>query len=156
MAEDKYREGAIRFREDYFRENRDLFKQLENGQSPDTILISCSDSRVVPHLKTGAFPGEIFVLRNIGNFIPPYREDGVDESGVGAFLEYGIDVLGARHIIVMGHTHCGAVTGILKESKKVENSLFIKNWLRTGSDLEGIVRKKYGTLDEGIVQEEAC
>lgn len=144
MASKKYIESLKSFREDFFRENRNLFKQLEEGQSPDTMMITCSDSRIVPHLKTGAYPGDMFLFRNMGNFVPPYQEGKDDTTGVAAFLEYGTQMLGAKHIIVMGHTNCGAIKGIFKKSEAVEKSSFIKSWLRNGESVKRIVIENIG------------
>lgn len=148
MVRKDYIDSMKRFREDFFKENRDLFKQLEDGQSPDTMIITCSDSRIVPHIKTGAIPGDIFLFRNMGNFVPPFRKGEDDPTGVGAFLEYGSVVLGVTHLIVMGHTNCGAVKGIFKKSEAVEKSAFIKGWLRNGEALKRIVIDTFGQEDE--------
>lgn len=141
MVRKRYLDNLKRYGEDFFKENRDLFSKLEEGQSPDAMMITCSDSRIVPHLKTGAYPGDLFLFRNMGNFVPPYRAGSEDPTGVAAFLEYGTQVLQARHIIVMGHTNCGAIKGILQESEAVDRSLFIKGWLRNGEALKRIVRE---------------
>jgi carbonic anhydrase len=127
MVRKHYIDSIKRFREDFFKENRNLFKQLEDGQSPDTMIITCSDSRIVPHIKMGAFPGDIFLFRNMGNFVPPFRKGEDDPTGVGAFLEYGSQV---------------------KKSEAVEKSAFIKGWLRNGEALKRIVIDTFGQEDE--------
>lgn len=153
MVKERYIEGLKSFGEDFFRKNRDLFKQLEEGQNPDTMMITCSDSRIVPHMKTGTYPGDMFLFRNMGNFVPPYREGEDDPTGVAAFLEYGTQMLSAKHIIVMGHTNCGAIKGIFKKSEEVEKSSFVKNWLRNGETIKRIVIENFGEDDgDGTVE----
>jgi carbonic anhydrase len=95
---------------DHFEERRDLFDRLATeGQSPDVLFISCSDSRVVPELLTGAEPGDLFVIRSVGNLVPPY---GVGEMGVGTGLEYALRHVGVRHLILCGHTDCGGIKAL--------------------------------------------
>jgi carbonic anhydrase len=101
--------GIGRFH-DHFEEQRDLFERLATeGQSPEVLFIACSDSRVAPELLTGAEPGDLFVIRNIGNLIPPY---GVGEVGVGAGLEYALRHVGVRSVILCGHTDCGSIKAL--------------------------------------------
>ncbi len=94
----------------HFQENRDLFERLATeGQSPEMLFITCSDSRVIPELITGAEPGDCYVIRNMTNVVPPY---GTGEMGIGAGLEYAILHLGVRHIVVCGHTDCGGINAL--------------------------------------------
>lgn len=148
MGIEKYIDNIDLFTERFTSLEKELFQELTAGQRPETMLITCSDSRIAPQVKTGAKPGDIFVFRNMGNFIPPYREGGEDPTGVAAFLEYGVNVLGARHIIVLGHTNCGAIEGIFASSPKVKESQFIKGWLRNGDAVRRIVIEKSDMDDE--------
>jgi carbonic anhydrase len=101
--------GIGRFH-DRFEEKRDLFERLATeGQSPEVLFIACSDSRMVPELLTGAEPGDLYVIRNMGNLIPPY---GVGEIGVGAGLEYALRHVGVRRVILCGHTDCGGIKAL--------------------------------------------
>jgi carbonic anhydrase len=101
--------GIGRFH-DHFEEQRDLFERLAvEGQSPEVLFIACSDSRVVPELLTDADPGDLYVIRNMGNLIPPY---GVGEVGVGAGLEYALRRVGVRSVILCGHTDCGCIKAL--------------------------------------------
>ncbi|MFI9205104.1 carbonic anhydrase [Streptomyces sp. NPDC053048] len=93
-------------------ENAESFRAFEAGQSPETLFITCSDSRVVPSLITGARPGELFELRTAGNIVPEYRSD--HPAGETATIEYAVRVLGVRDIIVCGHSHCGAVSAVVR------------------------------------------
>ncbi|MFH8572931.1 carbonic anhydrase [Streptomyces sp. NPDC017993] len=92
-------------------ERAEEFRALEAGQSPEALFITCSDSRVVPSLITGARPGELFELRTAGNIVPEYSSDR--PSGETATIEYAVRVLGVRDIIVCGHSHCGAVNALV-------------------------------------------
>ncbi|MFD6880255.1 MULTISPECIES: carbonic anhydrase [unclassified Streptomyces] len=88
----------------------DTYRRLADGQDPQALVISCSDSRVVPSLITGACPGEIFELRNAGNIVPPRW--AADASGEVATIEYALNVLGIRDIVICGHSHCGAMDAL--------------------------------------------
>ncbi|MEV0775035.1 carbonic anhydrase [Streptomyces sp. NPDC050433] len=92
-------------------ERRHEFRVLAAGQRPDALFITCSDSRVVPTLITGARPGELFELRTAGNIVPPYDSDR--PSGETATIQYAVRVLGVRDIVVCGHSHCGAVGAVV-------------------------------------------
>ncbi|GHH82258.1 carbonic anhydrase [Streptomyces sulfonofaciens] len=95
----------------HVRERAEEFRALEAGQRPDALFITCSDSRVVPCLITGARPGELFELRTAGNIVPEYRSD--HPTGETATIEYAVRVLGVRDVIVCGHSHCGAVSALV-------------------------------------------
>src|SRR5262245_34473032 len=98
--------GVRRFHDHVFPEKRDLFARLAESQKPHALFIACSDSRVHPNLITQTEPGELFILRNPGNIIPPYQAGGGSEA---ATIEYAIDVLKINNIIVCGHSNCGAI-----------------------------------------------
>jgi carbonic anhydrase len=91
---------------------RDDFARLAHGQTPSMLFISCSDSRVIPAAITGAEPGQLFELRTAGAIVPPYSTDAA--CGVAATIEFALTELGIRHVVVCGHTHCGAVKGLLE------------------------------------------
>ncbi|MEV0193409.1 carbonic anhydrase [Kitasatospora purpeofusca] len=100
---------------------------LAAGQSPQALFITCSDSRVVPALITNAEPGDLFELRTAGNIVPVYRAD--DASGETATVEYAVEVLGVRDIVVCGHSHCGAVGAVVRgEDLSVVPA--VRSWLR--------------------------
>ncbi|MER5974800.1 carbonic anhydrase [Streptomyces sp. NPDC002055] len=88
------------------------FTHLAHGQSPQALFLTCSDSRVIPSLITGAGPGDLFELRTAGGIVPPY--DPARRSGEAATIEYAVEVLGVEHIVVCGHSHCGAVGALLR------------------------------------------
>ncbi|HET6860628.1 MAG TPA: carbonic anhydrase [Streptomyces sp.] len=89
------------------------FSRLADGQSPQVLFITCSDSRVVPSLITGAAPGDLFELRTAGNIVPDYSN--AQPAGETATLEYAVRVLGVRHVVVCGHSHCGAVGALVRD-----------------------------------------
>jgi carbonic anhydrase len=107
---DKLVEGVKKFTQDVYPEYADLFRQLAKGQSPKTLFITCADSRLDPHLLTQSKPGEIFVCRSIGNLLPPH---GSDDRGTAALIEFSVKVLGVEHLVVCGHSSCGAVKSLL-------------------------------------------
>ena len=105
----EFQAGIGRFQE-YYHENQALFDRLATrGQSPQVLFIGCSDSRVPPELLTGSGPGELFVLRNVGNIVPPF---GTGEMGTGAVIEYAVQRLQVRQVVVCGHTGCGAIRAL--------------------------------------------
>ncbi|NEY36022.1 carbonic anhydrase [Streptomyces sp. PRKS01-65] len=95
-----------------FGQRPEEFAPLAEGQWPEVLFITCSDSRVVPALITGARPGRLFELRTAGNVVPSYAADR--PTGEAATIEYAVQVLGVRHIVVCGHSHCGAVGAIVR------------------------------------------
>ncbi len=103
---DELLQRARSFRENGYAERSELFRRLESGQHPHTLFICCSDSRIDPTLITGAEPGELFVVRNVANTVPPYATTG-DRAGDRAAIEYAVLVLGVTRIVVMGHAGCG-------------------------------------------------
>ncbi|MCS0634910.1 carbonic anhydrase [Streptomyces sp. LP05-1] len=104
----------------------DEFRELAAGQAPEALFITCSDSRVIPSLITGARPGELFELRTAGNIVPPY--DTGRPSGEAATVEYALRVLGVRDVVVCGHSHCGAV-GALVRGDDLSAAPAVHGWL---------------------------
>jgi len=102
------------------------FAQLADGQSPQVLFITCSDSRVVPALITGARPGELFELRTAGNIVPPYASQ--HPTSEAATIEYAVEVLGVSDVIVCGHSHCGAV-GALVRGDDLTGVPAVRDWL---------------------------
>jgi carbonic anhydrase len=117
--------GVRSFQEEVFPSRRSEFEALGAGQKPGLLLVTCSDSRIDPALLTGTAPGEIFVVRNAGNLVPP-AEAG--PGGEAATIEYGIEALGIRHIAVCGHSHCGAMAA-LRDPSAAEALQAVPSWL---------------------------
>jgi carbonic anhydrase len=140
----KLEEGVHRFQANYFARNRGLFQSLtEKGQKPETLFITCSDSRVVPTLITSAGPGELFIVRNVGNIVPAV-ERGV-LGGVSAAIEYAIQVLEVGNVIVCGHTHCGAIDAIL-HPERVQHLPLVARWLGESARIPQLIEERYGHL----------
>lgn len=121
-----------RFKDDYFPQHQNRFQDLvAQGQHPTTLFIGCSDSRLVPYLLTGTGPGELFLVRNVGGFVPPWDgSHGV--HGTTAAIEYAILVLHVKRIIVCGHSHCGAIRALYEDLP--EGAVNLKDWLDIGRE----------------------
>jgi carbonic anhydrase len=117
--------GIREFRENVFPSRRAQFEELASGQQPGTLFITCSDSRIVPEMITQTQPGELFVLRNAGNLVPP---ETTSHSGEAATIEYAVQVLKVEDVIVCGHSHCGAMAGLLRP-QLVEGLPAVEKWL---------------------------
>jgi carbonic anhydrase len=102
--------GVVRFQEETFPEKRELYEKLAAGQRPEALFITCSDSRISPNLMTQTEPGELFIIRNAGNIVPPHT---VHTGGTTASIEFAVGALGVPHIVVCGHTSCGAMKGAM-------------------------------------------
>lgn len=109
---EKLIQGYRRFHENYFDADEPLFDQLVQGQKPGTLVIACSDSRVDPAIIMDSKPGDLFVVRNVANLVPPY-EIGGGYHGVSSALEFGVRVLEVEHIIVFGHRQCGGIRALV-------------------------------------------
>jgi carbonic anhydrase len=134
--------GLREFKSSYFVSHQALFEQLSHGQKPRVLFITCSDSRMDPNLITQTEPGELFVIRNAGNIIPPY---GAANGGEGASVEYAIAALDIEQIIVCGHSHCGAMKGLLKRESLREDMPLVYDWLKHAEATRRLVKDNYGT-----------
>jgi carbonic anhydrase len=126
-------QGIIDFRRNIRPGYRETFARLALGQKPDSLFIACSDSRVVPNLFASTNPGDLFVIRNVGNLIPSCGTQGVSESdeSEGAAIEFALLNLKVKDVIVCGHSECGAMMAISNGREKIQ-SLHLRNWLRHG------------------------
>jgi carbonic anhydrase len=111
------------------REQARYHELAEAGQAPEVMVVGCCDSRVSPEVIFDARPGELFVVRNVANIIPPYSPDG-QAHGVSAALEFGIGALRIKHIVVLGHAHCGGVKAYAQESEPLSPGDFIGKWMQ--------------------------
>jgi carbonic anhydrase len=124
--------GNQKFRKAKFTKYEEDFKTLvKQGQKPNILFIGCSDSRVVPDLIVDTAPGDMFLLRNIGNFVPPFKEV-LDYHGVSAVIEYAVSILKVKDIIVCGHSHCGACAALYDDIPENKKLMHIKRWLELG------------------------
>jgi len=136
-------DGIHHFQENTVSTDREFFARLAEGQSPETLFITCSDSRIDPNLLTNTRPGELFVLRNAGNIVPPA---GAANGGEGATIEYAVAALGVKNIIVCGHSHCGAMKGLLDLDGLAELPA-VRGWLGHAESTRRVVRENYGHLE---------
>lgn len=132
MNIDEMIKGNQKFKDVYFPKLEKRFDDLvENGQKPTILFIGCSDSRVVPDLIVDSKPGDMFILRNIGNFVPPYKNDS-DFHGSSAAIEYAVSVLEVKDIIICGHSHCGACASLYQDLSNEPHLKHVKKWLELG------------------------
>lgn len=134
--------GIHHFQNNLFDQHRKQFENLAGGQDPKVLFITCSDSRINPNLITHTGPGDLFVLRNAGNIVPPY---GAGETGVEATIEYALTALDIHDIVVCGHSHCGAMAGLLKLDK-LEGMPSVKRWLGFAERTRRVVCDHYHDL----------
>ncbi len=137
------------FKEEYGKKYSSLFQKLvEEGQSPKTLFIACSDSRVVPNLITYTKPGDLFIARNIGNFVPPFCPDS-EASSTPAVIEYALSVLNVDNIILCGHTECGACKSLHQEIPEDDIEMTnIRKWLKFGNSAKEQAVALVGTQDK--------
>lgn len=134
--------GLENFRAHYVSTHRSLLEQLSHGQKPRVLFITCSDSRIDPNLLTQTDIGELFVVRNAGNIIPPY---GATNGGEGATVEYAIQALEIEQVIICGHSHCGAMKGLLKREKLETEMPLVYQWLQYAEGTRRVVMDNYAT-----------
>ena len=115
---------------------QEFMRLAQNGQAPQSLLITCSDSRVMPSLIFGLKVGDMFEIRNAGNFVPEY-DPQIDWDGIAASIQYGIEALNITDIIVCGHSHCGAIQGLYKDLKK--EMPLVSKWLKFGQPAKDLV-----------------
>jgi len=136
--------GIHHFQSNIFSQQQKLFETLAEGQTPLALFITCSDSRICPSLLTQTEPGELFILRNAGNIVPPY---GSVHGGEAATIEYAVRVLKVRDIIVCGHSHCGAMNGLLNPHQ-LEDLPAVRSWLGHAEAARQIVMDNYNHIQD--------
>ncbi|MCC7126171.1 MAG: carbonic anhydrase [Acidobacteria bacterium] len=141
---EKFLRGITRFQNEVFPASRHLYEQLAEGQQPETLYIGCSDSRVIPNELMQALPGELFICRNAGNLVPAYGES---LSGVTATIEYAVEVLKVRHIVVCGHSDCGAMKALMAP-EKVTHLKAVAQWIKHADRAAAVARELHGQLDD--------
>lgn len=147
--QDSLMRGLERFRRETFPRHRDRFRELvEEGQRPGTLFIGCADSRVVPDLLTDAAPGDLFVARNVGAFVPPF-DPGAGGHETAAAVEYAVQVLDVADVVVCGHSHCGAVRALYEPPSVDAPNL--ERWLAMARDAK-LEREPGAALDEDTLR----
>ena len=132
--------GIEHFSKKEFSQNKKKYIELvKKGQHPKALFIGCSDSRVVPNIITSSEPGDLFVMRNVGNFVPPFSPE-VEYHGTAAAIEYAVNELKVSDIIVCGHSHCGAIKGLYKREELDKTKMtHLRRWLHLGDRAKQIV-----------------
>lgn len=138
---DRLLEGIRDFNTREFVPNQLLFDELKEKQTPHTLFIGCSDSRVVPHMLTKSLAGELFVVRNIGNFVPLYKRKSVTYVATSAVIEYAVNQLEVKNIVICGHSNCGGCAALYKD-KELKKLPQTRNWLELARPVKERVEKK--------------
>jgi carbonic anhydrase len=138
-------QGIHDFQRTIFSEKQRLFERLAGGQSPQALFITCSDSRIDPSLLTQTEPGDLFILRTAGNIVPPYGTPQVGEAGT---IEYAVAVLKVQDIIVCGHSHCGAMSGLI-QPQSIMGLPAVQALLNHAESTRRIIAENYGHLPDG-------
>lgn len=151
---DKLLQGYERFRNGYFQRNREQLKKLARQQAPDVAMISCCDSRVDTGILFDADPGEIFVIRNVANLVPPFELQG-DYHGTSAALEFAVTCLKVKEIMVLGHANCGGIRALMENDGNIKKDGFIDRWMQIAAPAKEdvLARKDLNSFEEQI---DAC
>lgn len=135
---DRLFKGHMKFREEDFESHRELFKELGRTQKPHTLFIGCSDSRVVPNLITQTHPGELFIVRNVANIVPPYRQTEEYVATTSA-IEYAVQALEVDTIVICGHSNCGGCAALNLPPEKLDHLPHVRKWLEISKEVKGRV-----------------
>ena len=150
-------EGVHKFRNDEFGNYRKLFRKLsQEGQNPHTLFITCSDSRVLAELITQSQPGDLFVVKNIGNIVPPAGVTG-DTNSTAAAIEFAVANLHVSDIVICGHSQCGAISALLDKKPVSDATPHLRDWLKLAAPVLETLKKNYGHLQNaGALQNAAA
>ena len=136
-------EGVHKFRNDEFGNYRKLFRKLsQEGQNPHTLFITCSDSRVLAELITQSKPGDLFVVKNVGNIVPPSSATGSTNSTAAA-IEFAVETLRVSDIVICGHSQCGAMSALLGENPADKSMPHLREWLKLATPVLETMRSQY-------------
>ena len=138
--------GVVEFRKKDFEENRELFEKLHKRQDPHTLFIGCSDSRVVPNIITQTLPGEVFVVRNVANIVPVYSEN-IDFYGTTSAIEYAVQILNVKNIIVCGHSNCGGCAALWEKPENLTRIPHTRKWLELAASVKDKVTHTLKSAD---------
>ena len=148
--------GVHRLRNDAFGNYRKLFRKLsQEGQNPHTLFITCSDSRVLAELITQSKPGDLFVVKNVGNIVPPANVKG-DTNSTAAAIEFAVENLRVSDIVICGHSQCGAISALLGNTPVGKNTPHLRDWLHLAEPVMETLKKEYGHLKSGPERETAA
>lgn len=144
----RLRDGYRSFRSEAFSREQKRYDALAaGGQKPTIMIIACCDSRAAPEIVFDASPGEVFVVRNVANLVPPYAPDGRHHS-TSAALEFAVLQLGVRDIVIMGHGRCGGISAVVNETGPLSSGDFIGQWLKQIRDLAQFVERECDHSDD--------
>ena len=139
---DRLYKGIYRFQRSYFKKEEEFFRRLSRDQNPEVLFITCADARVDPNLVTQSKPGELFIVRNVGNIIPPY--DAIrDKNSVAAAIEFAVLELRVADIIICGHSNCGAIQTLFQEEHDLKDMPHLRDWIRIALPVKEIMDKHY-------------
>jgi carbonic anhydrase len=145
---DKLLRGYASFRTGRYQQESDRYRQLGEGlQKPTVMIIACCDSRAAPETIFDAGPGEIFVMRNVANLVPPYAPDGKHHA-TSAAIEFAVLSLGVKHVVIMGHGRCGGIRAVVEGSNPLSSGDFIGQWMRDVNDVAEAVRQDHNHNDD--------
>lgn len=144
--------GVKEFNSEDYREYRELFRKLSRKQTPHTLFIGCSDSRVVPSLITKSIPGDLFVVRNVANVVPYYRQS-VEYLATTSAIEYALNALRVENIVVCGHSNCGGCQAMWMEDSQMEALPHTRHWLELSGHVKDTVGRRISIDDDEIKRE---
>lgn len=144
----KLLDGIITFKRKDYEAHKELFQGLKASQSPHTLFITCSDSRIDPNMITGTLPGELFIVRNVANIVPPYSETSEYVSTMSA-IEYAVLALNVEEIVVCGHSNCGGCAASLKGMGDHSELKHTKDWLELIEPVRNKVIEKMSHVEQG-------
>ena len=149
-------EGVHKFRSDQFGNYRKLFRKLSReGQDPHTLFITCSDSRVLAELITQSKPGDLFVVKNVGNIVPPASVRG-DTNSTAVAIEFAVENLRVSDIVICGHSQCGAISALLGQTRVGETTPHLRDWLKLATPVLDTLKKDYAHLTDPVDRENAA
>ncbi len=144
----EFERGHEAFRKVKFNQSKERFKKLvSEGQNPKALFIGCSDSRVMPAMITGSKAGDLFIVRNIGNFVAPFKPDA-DYHATASAIEYAVSILEVSDIIVCGHSHCGAIAALFKDIEQTPENIHTIKWLELGQEAKKVALLAYKNNDK--------
>lgn len=138
--------GFRRFRDKYFSESETTSSKIFESQNPKTLIIGCSDSRVDPALISSSSPGELFIVRNVANLVPPYETAATGRHGVSAAIEFAVVNLKVENIVILGHRRCGGIRALMEGSQQKQNS-FVGMWMEIAERAKLKVLTKFKNQD---------
>lgn len=144
--------GFRKFKEKYFQdsetENSVYYRLASYGQTPKTLMIGCSDSRVDPAILTGAEPGELFVIRNVANLVPPCEEGTQHFHGTSSAIEFAVNNLKVENIVVLGHRQCGGIRALMSNDTNDDQTSFVRRWMNIAAEARKAVLANFPHADE--------